>query len=39
MDAFIGHKDVGDTSCPGKHLYELIPLLKRSTSKELGLVK
>lgn len=39
MDSLIGHRDVGDTSCPGKYLYELLPELKWSVAKELWYVQ
>ncbi|HMY80387.1 MAG TPA: peptidoglycan recognition family protein [Candidatus Absconditabacterales bacterium] len=37
-DSMIGHRDVGDTSCPGEHLYKLIPKIKRAVAKARGYV-
>ncbi len=35
MDSIIGHRDVWGTSCPGKNLYEMLPTIKRTATKEL----
>ncbi len=37
--SFIGHRDVGKTACPGKNLYDKLPLIKQAIRTQLLIQK
>ncbi len=36
FDVISGHRDAGNTSCPGKNLYAQLPLIRQLTTQYLG---